>query len=75
MAEVHKLKPEIVGDGYRFDADEILEDAKGAEFVTLAIIAEYVDGGIYIAGNANGGETLVLMERAKEKIVFGDRHG
>ncbi len=75
MAEVVKFKPEIVGDGYRFDADECLEAAKGQEFVTLAILAESADGELYIAGNANAGETLVLMERAKHPIVFGEMAG
>lgn len=75
MAEVVKFKPEIVGDGYRFDADECLDAAKGQDFVTLAILAESPDGELYVAGNANAGETLILMERAKHLIVFGARAG
>ncbi len=70
-ANIIPFEPVVVGDGYRFDPDQILEDAKGMNFTTLAIIGETEDG-IYISGNANGGETLVLMERAKRKIVFGE---
>lgn len=72
MAEIIHLTPETVGEGYRFDADKILEDAKGQEFETLMIIGSYADGTIYVAGTANAGETLVLMEMAKHQIVFGE---
>ncbi len=61
-----------MGEGFRFDCDELLEAAKGKGFTRLAILGELEDGTPYIAGNANAGETLVLMERAKRTIVFGD---
>lgn len=69
---VLRFDPVIVGEGHRFDPDEILEAAKGKGFITLAILAEQEDGTLYVAGNANAGETLVLMEKAKRQIVFGD---
>lgn len=72
MTNVVQFKPEIVGDGYRFDSDEILEAAKGTKFATLTILGETEDGDLYVAGNANAGETLVMMERAKHRIVFGE---
>lgn len=72
MAEIVRLHPEEVGEGYRFDPDEILEAAKGEGFVTLAILAQREDGSIWVSGNANAGETLVLMERAKRVVVFGE---
>lgn len=75
MAEVLPFKPEFVGEGYRFDADEILEAAKGQEFTCLAILGETEDGELYVAGNANAGEVLVLMEKAKHLVVFGERAG
>ncbi len=71
-ANIIPFEPVVVGDGYRFDPDQILEDAKGQSFTTLAIIGETEDGEMWVSGNANGGETLVLMERAKRKIVFGE---
>ena len=71
-AEIVRLDPVLVGDGYRFDADEVLKEAMGQSFVTIAILAQDEDGNIWISGNANAGETLVLMERAKHQIVFGD---
>lgn len=71
-AKVLKFEPVVVGDGYRFDPDEILEKAKGQGFTTVCILAETEDGPIWVSGSANAGEILVLMERAKHQIVFGD---
>lgn len=71
-AEIVQLNPETVGDEYRFDPDQVLEDAKGQGFMTLMVLAQNEDGDIWITGNANVGETLVLMERAKHHLVFGD---
>jgi hypothetical protein len=71
-AEIVQLNPETVGDEYRFDPDQVLEDAKGQGFVTLMVLAQNEAGDIWITGNANVGETLVLMERAKHHLVFGD---
>lgn len=70
-SNVVKLQLVEVGEGFRFDNDTILDAAKGQEFTSLAIIGGYADGSTYIAGTANAGETLILMERAKQKIVFG----
>lgn len=72
MAEVVKLHPTEVGEGYRFEPDNILEAAKGEAFITLAVLGQKEDGSIWISGNANAGETLVLMERAKRIVVFGE---
>lgn len=73
MTNVLKFDPKIVGEGFRFDGDQILDEAKGQGFVTLAVIGETADGEIWISGNANAGETLVLMERAKRVVVFGEQ--
>lgn len=72
MAEIVRLHPESVGEGYRFDPDAILETAKGQGFITVAVLAQNADGSIWISGSANAGETLVLMERAKRLVVFGE---
>jgi hypothetical protein len=73
MAEIVKLHPVEVGEGFRFEADDILEAAKGQPFVTLAVLGQLDDGTIWISGNANAGETLVMMERAKRVVVFGEQ--
>lgn len=72
MAEVVKLHPVEVGDGYRFEAAPILDAAKEETFSRLAVIGELEDGSIYVAGTANAGETMILIERAKHFLVFGD---
>ena len=75
MAEpsnVVKFEPVVVGEGYRFDADEILEAAKGKGFETVVVLGQLEDGSYWVSGSANAGETLLLMERAKHAIVFGD---
>jgi hypothetical protein len=69
MTNVVELKLVEVGDGVRLDADKILEAAKGNKFDRLAIIGQLDDGEIYFAGTANLGETLVLIEMAKRKMI------
>jgi hypothetical protein len=66
---VVKFKPVEIGENYRFDPDEILEAAKGRPFGRLVIIGDLPDGEIYVAGTANAGESMVLMERAKLQII------
>lgn len=72
MSNVLKFEPVVVGEGFRFDPDEMLEAAKGQGFTCLAILGEMPDGTMRVSGNANAGETLVLMEKAKRQIVFGE---
>jgi hypothetical protein len=72
MADVLKFEPTVVGEAFRFDPDQILEAAKGQAFTRLAILGELEDGTMWTSGNANAGETLVLMEKAKRQIVFGE---
>lgn len=69
MSEVVKLELVQVGENFRFDPDELLEAAKGQEFAKLAILAQKPDGTLWVSGTANAGETLILMELAKFKIV------
>lgn len=72
MSNVVKLEPVEVGEGFRFDPNDLLEAAKGQGFSTLAIIGQLDDGTYWVSGSANAGETLLLMERAKHQICFGD---
>jgi hypothetical protein len=72
MSNIVEFKPVEVGEGFRFDPDELLEAAKGNITGRLAIIGEMEDGSIWVSGSANAGETLILMEMAKRRIVFGE---
>lgn len=69
---VRNLELVEVGEGFRFEADDILEAAKGQGLTKVAVLGECEDGTIWVSGSANAGETLVLMELAKRQIVFGD---
>lgn len=69
---VTKLELVSVGENFRFDADDLLEKAKGHGFVKMAILAENPDGMIWVSGSSNAGETLILIELAKHKIVHGE---
>lgn len=69
---VHKFSPVVVGEGFRFDPDEVLEAAKGKDFARVCILGELPDGSVWVSGSANAGETLVLMEMAKRQIIFGE---
>ena len=71
-SNVLKFKPQLVGETYRFDADEILEQAKGRGFQNIVILGELEDGELWISSAANAGEALILMEKAKKQIIFGD---
>jgi hypothetical protein len=74
MAEVVKLADHLteIGDNYRFDADELLEDAKGQDFTNLLILGQCADGSLYISGASNAGMALVLMELAKHQLIHGE---
>lgn len=72
MAEVVKLNPVEIGEKRRFDPDEVLEAAKGQGFTTLVILGEIEDGSQWVSGNANAGETVIMIERAKHALIFGD---
>jgi hypothetical protein len=54
-ANITKLTPVEVGERFRFDPDEILEEAKGQPFTTICVLGQLADGTIYIAGSANAG--------------------
>lgn len=72
MSEVVKFQPVEVGEGFRFNPDAILAAAKGKGFTTVAVLGQLEDGSFWVSGSANAGETLILMERAKRQICFGD---
>lgn len=69
---VHQLHPVEVGEGYRFDSDTILEEAKGKGMTNVVVIGELEDGSIWVSGASNAGEALILMEMGKHQLIFGD---
>lgn len=69
---VHPFTPREVGSGYRFDPDVILEEAKGQGYTNILVIGELENGELWVSSAANAGEALVLMEKAKRHICFGE---
>lgn len=72
QSNVVEFHPQVVGEGYRFDPDKILEGAKGQGFTNILVIGVSEDGTLWVSSAANAGEALVLMEHAKRQIVFGE---
>lgn len=70
---VVKLELIEIGEKFRHDPDELLEEAKGQAFTRLAILAERPDGTLWITGTANAGETVIMIELAKHQIIHGDK--
>lgn len=62
------------GEHFRMDTDTVLEAAKGRKYNRLLIIGELEepdeDGDeLYLAGNANVGESLILIELFKRTVI------
>lgn len=71
-AEVIKLVPEEVGEGYQFDSNEVLRAALDKDMSSIVIIGELPDGELWCSSAVNAGEALILMEKAKRLICFGE---
>jgi hypothetical protein len=74
MAEVVRLADHLeeIGDNYRFDPDELLENAKDGGFTNLLILGQCADGTLYVSGVSNVGMALVMMELAKHQLIHGE---
>jgi hypothetical protein len=69
--EIIKLKLVEIGEDVRLDAGAVLDGAKEEMFERMAVLGTREDGSLYVAGTANAGETMILIERAKHFLVFG----
>lgn len=45
MSNVVKLEPVEIGESFRFDPDQVLEDAKGQDFSCLAVLGQMAKSG------------------------------
>lgn len=72
MSNVTELKPGVVGEGFRFDPDMILEKAKGQGFSMVCVIGRCPGGELWISYSDNAAETIMLLERTKHKLLFGE---
>lgn len=56
-----------VGENFKFEADKILEAAKG-NLETVFIVGQALDGSLWVSSSVNAGVSLILMEKAKHQI-------
>ena len=71
MTNVHKLQVVEAGTNYRIEANQVLNAAKAHDFERMVVIGRLENGDLYVAGTANAGESLILIEQAKHLVVFG----
>ena len=69
--KVVKLELVEMGEGFRFEANQILDGARDQPFTIISVIGQLEDGTIWVTGSANAGETMILLERAKKQIIDG----
>lgn len=69
-AKVLKFEPSVIEGGVT--VDENLDEAKTWGLATVLIIGETDAGEMYIGGSHNSGTAMILMERAKHALVFGN---
>lgn len=69
---VLRMVPDLIGEDVDLGVKNVLEEAVEFGLDTVVVIGETEDGEIYVAGSHNAGASLVLIERAKHKLVFGD---
>ena len=71
ITNVVKLVVHEVGDHYRVEAKTVLGRALDYEFERMVVLGRLENGDLYVAGTANAGESLILIEQARHLIVFG----
>lgn len=69
---VLRLVPDRIGEDVDLGVKNVLEEAEEYDLDTVVVIGETKEGEMYVAGSRNAGASLVLIERAKHKLVFGD---
>ena len=72
MGAVFKLYPASLSPDFRYEPEDILDDARDVAFSTMVVIGELTDGSFWFSGNASIGEINLMLDRAKYRIVFGD---
>jgi hypothetical protein len=71
MNNVVKLEVHEAGEHYRIEAAAVLNAAREQAFERMVVIGRTESGDLYIAGTANAGESMILIEQAKHFLTFG----
>lgn len=69
MAKIIKLSPGEVGDGVHIDPDQILSLAVGNGYTHVVVVACDANGQVDTRASHGLAESLLLIERAKAKMV------
>jgi hypothetical protein len=71
MSNVVNLELIEAGEHYRVEAEKVLVAAGAVDFERMVVIGRTSDGGLYVAGTANAGESMILIEQARHYLAFG----
>lgn len=69
---VIKLVPDSVGEAYEVQVVDVLDGAAQEGLIMVGVIGYDADGGLFVAGSHSDGELVMLLERAKHYILFGE---
>lgn len=63
------LKLVEIGEGVVLDGRQVLQAAIDAGLRRVVVIGEMADGEEWVSSNVNAGESLIMIERARNFIV------
>jgi hypothetical protein len=69
---VIQLVPDSVGEAYEVQVVDVLDGAAAEGLTMVGVIGYDADGGLFVAGSHGDGELIMLLERAKHYILFGE---
>lgn len=67
-AQVISFKPEIVGDGFTVNPDDVLQECIG-KLKTVVVVGIDEDGDLWGSASDGRPETIALLERAKARLI------
>lgn len=66
------LVPDSIGDAYVVQVSDVLDGAVAEGLTMVGVIGYDAGGGVFVAGSHSDGELIMLLERAKHYILFGE---
>jgi len=73
--KVQRLRLVQLGDDRRVAAKQILKKAKAEELDEVMVIGRTNDGELWALSSLNGGQSLWLLEKLRERILEGSPWG
>lgn len=72
LSKVEPIRLVEIGDDRRIRAKDALKEAKGAGLDEVLIIGRTNDGELWATSSLNGGQSLWLLEKLRERILSGN---